>query len=53
MLQESDKEPIEWAKIFGRAVSDKDLITRIKNFKVSTKRQLRVHRGLEKIFLQE
>lgn len=32
MLQESDKEPIEWEKIFRRDISDKDLITRIKNF---------------------
>ena len=40
MLQESDKEPIEWEKIFRRDISDKDLITRIKNFEVSTKRQL-------------
>ena len=29
MLQESDKEPTEWEKIFGSDVSDKDLITRM------------------------
>lgn len=51
MLQESDKEPIEWEKIFRRDISHKDLITRIKILKCPQKDNS-TQKGLEKIFLR-